>query len=328
MNSSYHYNLYVLCTDQGVLYINHIKILLKFMYTFFIQSISYNHTTILLKLIYNNFYSTVVSFLIAYNNFIFKLNTILYFFWLLIISIIFMLILTLIIAAITLVERKTLALVQRRVGPNQTAFRGRLQFIADALKLLNKSIFVLRDTKRTLFVLWPMLALVAAYLFWINAIWGPNLALAHIEYNLLVMGVLSFFFSLSIVLVSVYSKNKYCILAAVRSALLTATLELVWGIVVIIIISNLESFSFTVFLIMQTRTFILILLLAPAAPFVLLIFLLETSRIPFDLVEAESELVAGYSNELGGFFFALFYLGEYFHLFFASLFFGILFFGI
>lgn len=76
-----------------------------------------------------------------------------------------MLVLTIVIAAITLVERKTLALVQRRVGPNQTAFRGRLQFIADALKLLNKSIFVIRDTKRTFFIFWPMLALIAAYLF-------------------------------------------------------------------------------------------------------------------------------------------------------------------
>jgi NADH-ubiquinone oxidoreductase chain 1 len=63
-----------------------------------------------------------------------------------------MLILTIIIAAITLVERKTLALVQRRVGPNQTAFKGRLQFIADALKLLNKNISILRDNNRILFI--------------------------------------------------------------------------------------------------------------------------------------------------------------------------------
>jgi lipopolysaccharide/colanic/teichoic acid biosynthesis glycosyltransferase len=76
----------------------------------------------------------------------------LYFVSFLILTIIFMLILTIVIAAITLVERKTLALVQRRVGPNQTAFRGRFQFIADALKLLNKSIFIIRDTKRTLFI--------------------------------------------------------------------------------------------------------------------------------------------------------------------------------
>jgi NADH-ubiquinone oxidoreductase chain 1 len=64
-----------------------------------------------------------------------------------------MLILTIVIAAITLVERKTLALVQRRVGPSQTAFRGRFQYIADALKLLNKSIFIIRDSNRVLFVL-------------------------------------------------------------------------------------------------------------------------------------------------------------------------------
>ena len=251
----------------------------------------------------------------------------LYFVSFLILTIIFMLILTIVIAAITLVERKTLALVQRRVGPNQTAFRGRFQFIADALKLLNKSIFIIRDTKRTLFIVWPMLALVAAYLFWINAFWGNDLTLLQIEYNLLIMGVLSFFFSLAILLVSVYSKNKYCILSATRSALMTATLELVFGVVVLTIISYIDSFSFSMLSAIQKRNTIFLFATVPAAPFLLLIFLLETARIPFDLVEAESELVAGYSNELGGFFFALFYLGEYFHLFFASLFFGILFFG-
>lgn len=252
---------------------------------------------------------------------------ILYFLVYFILCIVFMLILTIIIAAITLVERKTLALVQRRVGPNQTAFRGRLQYIADALKLLNKSILIIRDNNRLLFILWPSLALITAYLFWVNAVWGPSLGITQIEYNLLIMGVLSFFFSLAILLISFYSRDKYCILSAIRSALLTATLELVWGVVILIIVSNLESFSFANVSSAETTYIFLILLGAPAAPFILLIFLLEAARIPFDLVEAESELVAGYSNELGGFFFALFYLGEYFHLFFASLFFSIIFVG-
>lgn len=244
-----------------------------------------------------------------------------------VLAVVYMLILTIVIAAITLVERKTLALVQRRVGPNQTAFRGRLQYLADALKLLNKSIFILRDGSRVLFILWPCTALIAAYLFWINALWNPNLSVTQIEYNLLIMGILSFFFSVSILLVSFYSKDKYCILSAVRSALLTATLELVWGVVVLIIITHLESFSFAAVTTVERRHMLLFLLLAPVAPFILLVFLLEAARIPFDLVEAESELVAGYSNELGGFFFALFYLGEYFHLFFASMFFAVIFSG-
>lgn len=141
------------------------------------------------------------------------------------------------------------------------------------------------------------------------------------------MGVLSFFFSLAILLVSVYSRNKYCIIAATRSALMTATLELVWGVVVLIVITHMESFSFAFSSLINARNMIFLFVVIPGAPFILLIFLLETARIPFDLVEAESELVAGYSNELGGFFFALFYLGEYFHLFFASIFFTTLFFG-
>ena len=219
-----------------------------------------------------------------FDSFFFYFKVVFYFFFYFILAIIFMLILTIVIAAITLVERKTLALVQRRVGPSQSAFRGRLQFIADALKLLNKSIFILRDSNRWLFILWPSLALITAYLFWINVLWNPNLAITQIEYNLLVMGVLSFFFSVSILLISFYSKDKYCILSALRSALLMATLELVWGVVVLIVVSHLESFSFASIASVSTRYIILLLLAAPAAPFVLLIFLLVAATLPFALV--------------------------------------------
>lgn len=262
---------------------------------------------------------------VDYKNPVYMLQGPAYFAYLFAVSLVGMLILTIVIAAITLVERKTLALVQRRVGPNQTGFRGRFQYIADAFKLLNKSIIIVKDTKRTFFIVWPMLALVAAYLFWINAMWGPNLSFASIEYNLLLMGFFSFFFSLAILLVSIFSRDKYCVLAAVRSALLTATLELVWGVVVLVLLWFLNSFSFSATTSVQSHEFALIFVLAPALPLLVLIFLLEAARIPFDLVEAESELVAGYTNELSGFFFALFYLGEYFHLFFASMFFTILF---
>ena len=271
-------------------------------------------------------WESIAKFL-TFSNLFMSVQWPLFFFYLFIESVVCMLILTVVIAAITLVERKTLALVQRRVGPNQTAFRGRFQFIADAFKLLNKSIIVLKDNKRTYFIMWPMLALVAAYLFWINAVWGPNLGMSSTEYNVLIMGFFSFFFSLAILLVSIYSRDKYCVLAALRSATLTATLELVWGVFVLLLVWYLNSFSFTSVVSVTSSTFLLIFCFAPALPLIVLIFLLEAARIPFDLVEAESELVAGYTNELSGFFFALFYLGEYFHLFFASLFFSILFLG-
>ena len=109
--------------------------------------------------------------------------------------------LTIVIATITLIERKVLSLVQRRVGPNYIGYRGRLQFIADALKLLVKHIVVLTGVNKTIFLLMPSLVLVMCYLFWVNLIWGPNLAICEIEYNLLFMGILSVMFSIFLFLV-------------------------------------------------------------------------------------------------------------------------------
>lgn len=110
-------------------------------------------------------------------------------------NLVFFLLLTLIIATITLMERKLLALVQRRVGPNYIGYRGRFQFIADAIKLLVKHIIILPAGSRLLFLVVPPMVLVLCYLFWVNLVWGPSLALCEIEYNLLFMAILSLIFS-------------------------------------------------------------------------------------------------------------------------------------
>ena len=116
-------------------------------------------------------------------------------------NIVIFLLLTLIIATITLMERKILSLVQRRVGPNYIGYRGRLQFIADALKLLVKHIVIINKVNKFLFVLLPAAVLVMCYLFWITWVWAPNLAVCEVEYNLLFAGVLSMFFSFLMFLV-------------------------------------------------------------------------------------------------------------------------------
>ena len=106
-------------------------------------------------------------------------------------NIVIFLLLTLIIATITLMERKILSLVQRRIGPNYIGYRGRLQFIADALKLLVKHIVIIDKVNKLLFLILPATVLIMCYLFWVNIIWGPNIAVCEIEYNLLSKGVLS-----------------------------------------------------------------------------------------------------------------------------------------
>lgn len=242
-------------------------------------------------------------------------------------NIIVFLLLTLIIATITLMERKILSLVQRRVGPNYIGYRGRLQFIADALKLLVKHIVVINKVNKLLFLLLPACVLIVCYLFWVNLIWGPNLAICEIEYNLLFMGVLSMFFSFLMFLVGWVSKNKYAIISSTRVLITTLNLEVFLNFFLIYLIVLFESFSFFQIVSFQYSWTWTVFILLPVLPYLLIIFFLETGRIPFDLGEAESELVAGHTTEMGGFFFALFYLGEYFHLFCFSLTYTLILFG-
>lgn len=242
-------------------------------------------------------------------------------------NIIVFLLLTMIIASITLMERKILSLVQRRVGPNYIGYRGRLQFIADALKLLVKHIVIINKINKVLFLILPSSILVVCYLFWINLIWAPNLSICEIEYNLLFMGVLSMFFSFLMFLVGWSTKNKYAILSSTRVLVTSLNLEVFINFFIIYLISIYESFSFFQIVSFQYTWTWTVFIILPILPLLLVIFFLETGRIPFDLGEAESELVAGHTTEMGGFFFALFYLGEYFHLFCFSFTYVLLLFG-
>lgn len=261
---------------------------------------------------------------------------IIYYFFMLIIAknilifisnLIIFLCLTLIIATITLLERKLLALVQRRVGPNYIGYKGRLQFIADALKLLLKHIYIITFTNKFLFMCVPAIILIICYLFWMNLIWGPNLAICEIEYNLLFMGILSLIFSILLFITGWISKNKYAILSSNRVIVTTLNLELFLNFIFLFLLILYESFSFFQIVAMQSFNLWGIVILLPILPLLIVVFLLETGRIPFDLGEAESELIAGYTTEMGGFFFALFYLGEYFHLFCFSAVYVLCFFG-
>ena len=159
-------------------------------------------------------------------------------------NIILFLILTIIIAVITLIERKVLSLVQRRVGPNYIGYKGRIQFIADALKLLLKHIYIITKINKLLFLIFPALVLIMCYLFWINLIWGPNLSLFEIEYNILFLAILSSLFTLLLFLVGWGSKNKYSILASNRILLISFNLEIFLNFLLIFLIVFFESFSF------------------------------------------------------------------------------------
>lgn len=242
-------------------------------------------------------------------------------------NVILFLILTVIIAIITLVERKILSLIQRRVGPNYIGYKGRFQFIADALKLLLKHIFIITKINKFLFIIFPCLVLIMCYLFWINLIWGPNLSFFEIEYNVIFMSISSILFTFLLFLVGWASKNKYSILASNRIIIISFNLEIFLNFLFIFLIILFESFSFYQISNLQSFSLNGFFMCLPIMPLMVVTFLIETGRIPFDLGEAESELIAGHTTELGGFFFALFYLGEYFHLYCFSITYTLIFFN-
>lgn len=238
--------------------------------------------------------------------------------WTLVYNIVLMLLLTLIIASLTLIERKFLSLLQRRVGPNYVGYKGRLQYIADALKLFVKGVLIPYESNKFWFVLIPSTALSICYSFWINSMWGPSLSIFEIEYNTVYASLLSIVFSFCIILTGFFSRNKYAMLASVRTVLLVLNLEIFLGLLILNLVLITESFNFTVFVLYQETIWFFFLYFGLMGV-ITITFLLEVNRAPFDLAEAESELITGYSTELGGFHFGLYYLGEYFHLFFFSL---------
>ena len=216
--------------------------------------------------------------------------------------------------------------MQRRVGPDFVGYRGRLQYIADALKLFIKGAIVPHEANKFWFVCIPALTLTISYSFWLNAVWGPSIAIFEVEYNLIYSSIFSALFTFCIILTGFFSRNKYSFLASIRAGLGMLNLELFLGLFFLSLIVIGESFSILTYVNFQ-EIYWLFLPLTLVVGLIAITFLLEVNRTPFDLSEAESELVAGYTTEYGGFLFGVYYLGEYLHLFFFSLLISSLIFG-
>lgn len=235
-----------------------------------------------------------------------------------VINIIILINLTLIAGILPLIERKYLALIQRRVGPTFVGYKGRLQFIADALKMFLKGCLIPNRTNNFYFLFYPALVLAICYLFWLNVYWDLNLIYFELEYNFVYMLILSAFINFAIILTGINSHNKYATLASMRAVFTLFCLELLLSLMFLNIYVYSNSFNFTHLLILQ-QEYWLLTIFSYAFSIMLIVTLLEINRAPFDLTEAESELISGFHVEYGAFFFGLFYLGEYFHLFFFSI---------
>jgi len=225
-------------------------------------------------------------------------------------------------AYLVLAERKLLARMQLRYGPNRVGPFGMMQPLADVIKLLTKEDFVPAAADKWLFLIAPGLSAVTALLTFAVVPFGPPLELFGRTVPMVVIdlnvGVLYF---LGLSSLAVYgmalggwaSNSKYALLGSIRGLSQLISYELSMGLSIVPVVMMAKSFSLTDIVMAQEK--IPYLLLNPVAFFIFLISVLaESKRIPFDLPEAENELVAGFHTEYSGMRFGLFFVGEYINL--------------
>lgn len=236
-------------------------------------------------------------------------------------GLIFMVVLTL-AAYLVLAERKILARMQLRYGPNRVGPFGLMQPLADLIKLLTKEDFIPPRGDRWLFILAPGLAAVTALLAFAVVPFGPPLTLFGREVPLVVcdlnIGVLYFLGLSSLAVYGIAlggwaSNSKYALLGAIRGLAQLISYELSMGLSVVPVILSARSFSLTDIVVAQQGLPFMIV-----HPLAFVIFVIsvaaESKRIPFDLPEAENELVAGFHTEYSGMRFGLFFVGEYINM--------------
>lgn len=230
------------------------------------------------------------------------------------------------VAFMTIIERKQLAAMQRRVGPNTVGYYGVLQPFADALKLVLKETVIPAQSNKTLFYLAPIMTLIFSLLGWGVIPFGEGLAISDFSLGILYTLALSSLGIYGILFAGWSANSKYAFLGSLRSTASMISYELVLSAAVIIVILLTGSFNFSVIIEQQQAIWFVV----PLLPVFILFFisiLAETSRTPFDLQEAESELVAGFFTEHSSIIFVFFFLAEYCSIVLMSTLTAILFFG-
>lgn len=230
------------------------------------------------------------------------------------------------VAFVTVAERKTMASMQRRLGPNAVGYYGLLQAFADALKLIIKEYVAPTQANLILFFLGPIVTLVFALLGFAVIPFGPALALSDLDLGILYMLAVSSLGTYGILLAGWSANSKYAFLGSVRSTAQLISYELVLSSILLIIIFITSTLNLN-----NNVQFQKIVWLALPFLCILIMFFIgivaETNRAPFDLAEAESELVSGFMTEHAAVIFVFFFLAEYASIVLMCIFTSILFFG-
>jgi NADH-quinone oxidoreductase subunit H len=232
------------------------------------------------------------------------------------------------VAYLTYAERKIIASMQLRRGPNVVGPFGLLQPIADAVKLMFKEIILPAKANKILFILAPMITFILSLVAWAVIPVNFGAAIADINVGILYLLAISSLGVYGIIIAGWASNSNYAFLGAIRSAAQMISYEVSIGLVIITVLLSVGSLNITDIVIkQQDMPWYIQLLMLPMAVIFFISILAETNRLPFDLPEAEAELVAGYNVEYSSMPFALFFLGEYANMILTSAMMTILFMG-
>ena len=214
------------------------------------------------------------------------------------------------VAYFTIAERKLMGSIQRRRGPNVIGFVGLLQPLADGLKLLVKEPVLPSNANLFIFLFAPILTFLLSQVAWAVIPFGEGLVLADLNVGILYVFAISSLGVYGIITAGWSSNSKYAFLGSLRSAAQMVSYEVSIGLILITVLLCVGSLNLTEIVLAQEQVWFCV----PLFPLLIMFFiscLAETNRAPFDLPEAEAELVAGYNVEYSSMGFALFFLGEY-----------------
>ena len=214
------------------------------------------------------------------------------------------------VALIVWLDRRVWAFVQKRKGPNVVGPFGLLQTLADALKFTFKEIIIPASANKVIFILAPIVTLTLSLIAWAVIPFSDKLVIANINVGILYLFAVSSLSVYGIIMGGWASNSKYPFLGAIRSAAQMVSYEVSIGIIIVNVLLCVGSLNLNEIVLAQQSVWFVF----PLFPMFVVFFisaLAETNRPPFDLPEAESELVAGYQTEYSGMMYAMFWLGEY-----------------
>ena len=214
------------------------------------------------------------------------------------------------VAMIVWLDRRIWAFVQKRQGPNVVGPFGLLQSLADALKYIFKEVIIPSSSNKVIFILAPIVTMTLALISWAVIPFSATQVLADINVGILYLFAVSSLGVYGIIMGGWASNSKYPFLGAIRSAAQMVSYEVSIGVIIINVLLCVGSLNLSDIVMAQENLWFVI----PLFPMFVIFFisaLAETNRPPFDLPEAEAELVAGYQTEYSGMMYAMFWLGEY-----------------